>query len=74
MRKDTERALAAAKAIVDNRNIETDKNDIAVTLEHAISTILIAIYKDPRLATGILNEALVPGIEQRLAFYANKPR
>ena len=71
--KDTERAIAAAKAIVDGRDPVTDRASILVTAEHAFAAVLIACMdRDPRKAAAMLNEGLIPGIEQRLALYAAK--
>lgn len=74
--KDTVRATAAAKAICDHRDPATADNasTIMVTLEHAVATVLLAIYRDPALAARMLNEGLVPGIERRLAEYGAKRR
>jgi hypothetical protein len=70
---DTQRALAAVKAMVDGRDPNTDYGAILVTAEHAFAAILLAcMNKDPRKAAQMLNEALVPGIEQRLAFYSSQ--
>lgn len=71
--KDTPRALAAAKAIIDGRDPVAQQSSILVTAEHAFATILLACMGgDPRKAAAMLNEGLIPGIEQRLAFYAAK--
>lgn len=70
--KDTQRALAAAKAIFDGRDPGGDAASIMVTVEHAFATVLLALYKDPRLAAAMLNEALLPGVESRLSLYASK--
>jgi hypothetical protein len=70
--KDTQRALAAAKSIIDGRNPDSEGSSIMVTVEHAIAAVLLAVCKDPRVAAGMLNEGLIPGIEQRLSFYASK--
>lgn len=69
--EDTRRALAACKAIFDGRDLR-DFGAIMVTLEHAVSTALIALMGDPRKAAGMLNEGLIPGVEARLAIYASK--
>jgi hypothetical protein len=71
---DTQRALAAAKAIVDGRDPSSpDYSKILVTAEHAFAVVLLACMGgDPRKAAAMLNEGLIPGIEQRLAFYASK--
>jgi hypothetical protein len=72
-KKDTQRALAAAKAIFDGRDPMTDYSAILVTAEHAIATILLAIFRnDPAKAAAMLNEGLTPGIEGRLSLYASK--
>ena len=71
--KDTPRAIAAAKAIIDGRNVIMQQSAILVTAEHAFATVLLACMGgDPRKAAAMLNEGLIPGIEQRLAFYASK--
>lgn len=70
---DTSRALAATKAIIDGRDLVKDANAILVTAEHAIACVLLAIHnQDPRKSAAMLNEALVQGVEERLAFYASK--
>lgn len=69
---DTVRALAAAKAIIDSRDPIGQQGEILVTTEHAIATVLLAVMGDARSAAGMLNNGLVPGIEERLAYYASK--
>jgi hypothetical protein len=70
---DTHRAMAAAQAIVGGRDLH-EAAAVMVTLEHAVATVLIALYGDPHKAAGMLNEALVPGVERRLAFYGSKDK
>lgn len=71
--KDTARANDAVKAIIDGRDPFTNPSEILVTAEHAFAVILLACMKgDARKAAGMLTEGLVPGIEQRLAYYASK--
>lgn len=71
--KDTTRALAAAKAIIDGRDPVGKQSQILVTAEHAFATVLLACMGgDARRAAAMLNEGLIPGIEQRLAYYASK--
>jgi hypothetical protein len=70
---DTARALTAAQAIVGGRTGE-DAAAVMVTLEHAVATVLIALYGDPYLAVVMLNEGLVQGVEARLAFYGSKDK
>lgn len=71
-KKDVDRARLAGSAIVDERPIGTEAASIMVTLEHTVAAVLLAVYDDPRKAAGMLNEALVPGIERRLMDYLNK--
>lgn len=64
--KDTQRALAAATAIFDGRDPTANMSDIMVTLEHTVGTVLLAVMgHDRRKAVAMLNEGLVPGVEQR---------
>ena len=72
--KDTQRALAAAKAIFDGRDPKRDSSSIMVTLEHLVATVLLTTQRDPRTAAGMLSEGLVPGVEARLALYGSKIR
>lgn len=68
-KKDTHRALAAAKAIFDGRGSD-EMPAILVTTEHAIATVLLAVCgKDARAAAAMLSEGLIPGIEERLSMY-----
>ena len=70
--KDTLRAVAAAKAIIDGRDPKADYSSILVTTEHCIAALLIVLMGDPRKAAAMLNEGLVQGVESRLALYASK--
>ncbi len=69
---DTARAIAAAKAIIDGRDPIAKQAQILVTTEHVIAAVLLTVMGDARLASGMLNNGLVPGIEERLAYYASK--
>lgn len=69
---DTVRAIAAAKAIIDCRDQVAKQAEILLTAEHAIAAVLVSVIGDARLAAGMLNNGLVPGIEERLASYASK--
>lgn len=70
--KDVSRARHAAHAILDGRDVD-QYGKIMVTLEHTVAAILLAVNgSDPRKAASVLNEALVPGVEARLAFYNSK--
>lgn len=71
--KDTQRALAAAKLIIDGRDPSADHSSIMVTLEGLVSLVLLAVMgNDHSKAAGMLNEGLVPGVEQRLALAASQ--
>lgn len=72
--RDTDRALAAAREIFDERD-GADHAAIMVTLEHAVATVLLAAYGgDARKAAGMLNEGLLPRVEERIALYAARRR
>lgn len=71
--KDTQRALAAAKLIIDGRDPSADHGAILVTLEGLVSLILLAVMgNDANKAAGMLNEGLVPGVEERIALAASR--
>lgn len=65
--KDTQRAIAAAKVLIDGRDPKADYGEILVTLEGLVSLILLAVMDSPRTAAAMLNEGLVPGVEARIA-------
>lgn len=69
---DTARAVAAASRIIDGRSIDAHAGEIMVTAEYTVATVLLALYPDPEKAAAMLNEGLVPGIEQRLSMMATK--
>jgi hypothetical protein len=71
--KDTQRAIAAAKLIIDGRDPNADSSSILVTLEGLVSLVLLATMgNDPSKAAGMLNEGLVPGVEERIALAASR--
>ena len=71
--KDTQRALAAAKLIIDGRDPKDDYGAILVTLENLVALILLATMdQDHRKAAAMMTEGLVPGVESRLALAASK--
>lgn len=72
--KDTQRSLAAVKAILDHRDPVKDCSAVLVTAEQAIALLLLACMGTPKLAAGMLNEGLLQGVEERLALYASKER
>lgn len=69
--KDTQRALAAARAIIDGRDPGADMGAIMTTLEQQVALLLLMVMgQDQRKAASMLNEGLVPGVESRLALHA----
>lgn len=68
--RDTQRAIKAARAIIDGRDPQKDMSSIMVTLEHLVAAVLLMTMKDPRKAAGMLNEGLLQGVEDRLARFA----
>lgn len=71
--KDTQRAIAAAKLLIDGRDPGADCNAILVTLEGLVSLMLLAVMGgDHGKAAGMLNEGLVPGVEERIALSASR--
>lgn len=73
MNQDTQRYYDAAVKIVDGRDPIADRGAIMVTLEGEVAaTLLHVMGNDPRFAAGMLNEALVQGVEARLALYASR--
>lgn len=73
--QDPARAVTAAKAVIDARRPIEDRSAILVTLEHAVAAVLITVMNgDPRASAAMLNEGLIPGVEARIAFYADPSR
>jgi hypothetical protein len=73
MSRDSQRAIAAAKVILDGRDPATDGASILVTLDHLVATVLLVTQGlDHRKAVGMLNEGLVPHVEDRIALHAAK--
>lgn len=71
--KDTQRALAAAKLLIDGRDPKADMGAIMTTLEGLVSLMLLTVMdRDQRKAASMLNEGLVPGVESRLALHASR--
>lgn len=72
--RDTQRAVSAAKLIIDERDLSADSSAILVTLEHHIALVLLAVMdQNPTKAAAMLNEGLVAGVEDRLALAAARP-
>lgn len=70
--EDTLRARIAAMAIIGDRLIEHDHSSIMVTLETTVALVLLALYRNPRVAAGMLNDGLVAGVESRLSLFASR--
>lgn len=71
--KDTQRAIAAAKAIIDGRDPIDDFSAIMVTLEGFVTLMLLTVMgQNERKAAAMLNEGLVPGVEGRLALHTSR--
>ena len=71
--QDTQRALEAAKLIIDGRDPSTHHGAILVTLEGLVAIVLLAVTRnDYNIAAAMLNEGLVQGVESRLALAASR--
>ncbi len=71
--KDTARAIAAAKVILDGRDPIQDRSQVLVTLDHLIALVLlVAMDNNPRAAAAMLNEGVIPHVEERIALFASK--
>ena len=70
---DADRARQAVKILLDGRDPVSEMAVFMVTLEHAVAlALLVAMNLDHRKAVQMLNEGLVPGVENRLAIHASK--
>lgn len=72
MTPDTQRAAKAATEIINGRDLQLQAPEIFVTLETMITLTLLSICRDPKHAAAMLNEGLVPRIEERLIAYQNR--
>ena len=73
--KDAERIVLSVATLIGDRKPVQDCADIMVTLEQMVATVLlITMNNNPRHAARLLNEALVPRIEERLAHVEAKLR
>ena len=74
-KKDTRRALEAAKSICDGRHPVDERSTVLITLDHTIATILLAAMgNDPKKALAMFNEGTIPSVEERIMLYASKQR
>jgi hypothetical protein len=73
LQKDTQRAIAAAKLLIDGRDPNRDMGAIMTTLEGLVSLMLLTVMgRDERKAAVMLNDGLVPGVESRLALHNSR--
>ena len=71
--RDTKRTIAAAKEILADRDPITDRGAVMVTLEGTVSAILLLVMGgDHKKAAAMLNEGLIQGVENRLAYADSK--
>ena len=71
--KDSDRALKAALTICDGRNPHPQCGAVMVTLEQTVAILLLAAMNgDGRKAAAMLNEGLVPRVEERLMLHASR--
>ena len=71
--KDTQRAIAAAKLLIDGRDTNSDMDAIMTSLEGLVALMLLTVMgRDERKAAAMLNEGLVPGVESRLALHTSR--
>ena len=69
--KDTQRIIQASRALLDARR--PDDPAVMVTLEGLIALVLlVSVNGDECKAAAMLNEALVAGVEERLALHAGR--
>jgi len=71
---ETERVLKAASAILEGRDLVTDRGAAMVTLEGVVAAVLVALMGDHDKAAAMLNEGLIEGVETRLALGASRRR
>lgn len=71
--KDSQRALKAAKEILDGRHPVDDRSTVLITLDHVIATVLITTMGgDVQKALGMFNEGTIPSVEKRIALFASR--
>ncbi|TNE43417.1 MAG: hypothetical protein EP341_11385 [Sphingomonadales bacterium] len=71
--RDSQRAIEAAKLILDGRDPVKDRAQVLITLDHTIALlVLVAMENDPRKAVQMFNEGTVPHVEERIMLFANK--
>ena len=71
--KDTQRVMAAAKALLDGRDPVLDRSQVLVTLDHLICLMLItAMEGDALSALALFTEGTVPHVEERIMQFENR--
>lgn len=69
--RDTALAVEAGKILFDGRDPIADASAILVTLDHLVATVLlVTMGRDHRKAVAMLNEGLLPHVEERIALHA----
>lgn len=67
------RVIDAAAVIIGDRDCRDEMPAILASLEHVVATVLmVTMDSDRRKAVGMLNEGLVPGVEDRIARYSGQ--
>jgi len=75
LEKETTRTLEAAKILIEGRDVDRDASHIVVTLEALVALVLLVVMNnDTRKAASMLNEGLVPAVEELLARAAARQR
>ena len=69
---DTRLAVEAAKILLDGRDPTADRTKVLITLEHLVSLVLLIVTPNAKTAVRMLNEALVQGVENRIALHESK--
>jgi len=73
MRPETQRYHAAAQKVLDDLDPQQDRGEIMVALEGTVAAVLLVVMgRDAERAVAMLNEGLVPGVEERIAQWANR--
>lgn len=73
---DLRRAASAAGVVVAGREKRTNEDQAAIitTLEHTIAVTMLTLYGNPELASYMLNEVVLMGVEEKLLQYAAEQR
>lgn len=73
--KDVYRSKAAAAEICDGRHPEDEYSKVLITLDHTIAIVLLAAMgMNARKAVQMLNEGLLPRVEDRIMLFEKKTK